>query len=319
MSRSVASPRGATTISSAGRGSSGSRPVLVPSSHDRADFLQPHFLAATTACGWYSRAAGRKTPIRTTARGRPRVEWEALPGSRRTRSTESSTTRCPKVDDKRIGNDSMASSTVPLGLAFGVDWHAVDDLLDPSRAGRRTPRSNRSAASSAATSRSPFHRGGTPLSAAPPGDRARARARAGSATHRGEHEHPALRAVLCRGINSVRGYDRLGSGRRPLRAREGERRRSRVHPRQPIGGRSIVEGSVELQYPISEKIAAAVFLRRGADSTASYDSRWTTSGTVSVRAPLQESRRPLRLDLGFPRAAEGRFALADHVSIGQAF
>src|SRR5439155_12678969 len=73
------------------------------------------------------------------------------------------------------------------------------------------------------------------------------RARLGAADPiAGSREIPLFERFYAGGINSVRGYERRHVG--PFLGGD------------PIGGRSLVEGSIELRHPITEKLGGALFL-----------------------------------------------------------
>ena len=86
-------------------------------------------------------------------------------------------------------------------------------------------------------------------------------------------------------------------------------------------GGNLVEGSVELRHPITEKLGAAVFLDGGQVSLKSFDFpfddlRYGAGFGVRYKSPVG----PLRLDLGFPfRPPNGDPRWQIHVGVGAAF
>jgi outer membrane protein assembly complex protein YaeT len=120
-------------------------------------------------------------------------------------------------------------------------------------------------------------------------------------------EIPLFERFYSGGINSVRGY-----GRR------------RIGPRiddNPIGGRTLVEMSVELRHPVRDKFTGVVFLDGGQVALDSYDFplddlRYGTGLGVRYDSPVG----PISLDLGFPVQPPGndqRWQV--HVSLGSTF
>src|SRR5207245_5801055 len=73
----------------------------------------------------------------------------------------------------------------------------------------------------------------------------------------GSRDVPLFERLYAGGIGSVRGYERRHVG--PLIDDD------------PIGGRSLVEGSAELRHPVTERLGAAVFADAGQVSLRSFD------------------------------------------------
>jgi outer membrane protein insertion porin family len=119
---------------------------------------------------------------------------------------------------------------------------------------------------------------------------------------------PMFRRFFAGGINSTRGYDRYKLG--PL-----------THQEDPIGGRSLIEGSLELRTPVYGSLGAVVFLDAAAvdEEPFHYNLGYLKYGAgpgIRYNTPVG----PLRLDLGFPlNAPSGLPAWQIHFSIGQAF
>jgi outer membrane protein assembly complex protein YaeT len=125
--------------------------------------------------------------------------------------------------------------------------------------------------------------------------------------HGGE-EVPLFERFYAGGGTSVRGYGRSRLG--PLSTAD-----------DPLGGRSLIEGSFELRQQLWEKIGGALFLDFGQVSLQSFelpvdDLRFSAGFGVRYATPVG----PLRLDLGFPfRPPRGDRAWQIHFSIGPAF
>jgi outer membrane protein assembly complex protein YaeT len=137
-----------------------------------------------------------------------------------------------------------------------------------------------------------------------------ARARIGTADAFGQSEDvPLFRRFYAGGINSTRGYDRWMLG--PLNDDD-----------DPVGGRSLLEGSIEFRTPIWGDLGGVVFfdvgeVRRRPHSWTVGDLQFGTGVGVRYHTIVG----PLRLDLGFPvpEAPPGEASWQIHFSIGQAF
>ncbi len=121
-------------------------------------------------------------------------------------------------------------------------------------------------------------------------------------------EVPLFERFYAGGANSVRGYGRHRLG--PLSSGD-----------DPVGGRSVMEGALELRYRYSEQLGGAVFLDFGQVSKRSFsvpvdDLRFALGFGVLYATPVG----PLRLDLGFPLdPPKGDQFWQVHFSIGQFF
>lgn len=121
---------------------------------------------------------------------------------------------------------------------------------------------------------------------------------------------PLFRRFFAGGINSTRGYDRHMVG--PLNGNDNEK---------PVGGRSLLEASVEWRTPIYGPFGGVVFLDVGEvrRQPASY-----SLGDLKLGAGFGVRYHtivgPLRVDLGFPfTPPPGEPSWKVHFSIGQAF
>ena len=121
-------------------------------------------------------------------------------------------------------------------------------------------------------------------------------------------EVPLFERFYAGGANSVRGYGRHRLG--PLSAGD-----------DPVGGRSVIEGALELRYRYSEQIGGVLFLDFGQVSKRSFsvpvdDLRYALGFGVLYATPVG----PLRLDLGFPLdPPRGDQFWQVHFSVGQFF
>lgn len=101
-------------------------------------------------------------------------------------------------------------------------------------------------------------------------------------------EVPLFERFFAGGINSVRGYERYRLG--PISASN-----------DPVGGRSLLEGSLEVRRQFTEKIGGTLFLDFGQVSLKSYDVpiddlKFATGVGVLYTTPIG----PLLLGVGFP-------------------
>ena len=120
---------------------------------------------------------------------------------------------------------------------------------------------------------------------------------------------PLFRRYYAGGINSTRGYDRWMLG--PLSTRD-----------DPVGGRTLLEGSVEFRTPLWGNLGGVVFadvgeVRRQALTLSASDLQFGAGVGVRYKTIVG----PLRLDIGlpFPDAPRGEPSWQIHFSIGQAF
>lgn len=125
----------------------------------------------------------------------------------------------------------------------------------------------------------------------------------------GRHDEvPLFERFYAGGANSVRGYGRYRLG--PLSTSD-----------DPVGGRSVIEGALELRYRYSDQIGTAVFLDFGQVSKRSFsvpvdDLHFALGFGVLYTTPVG----PLRLDLSFPLdPPHGDQFWQVHFSIGQFF
>jgi outer membrane protein assembly complex protein YaeT len=124
----------------------------------------------------------------------------------------------------------------------------------------------------------------------------------------GSKEIPLFERFYSGGSASVRGYRRHRLG--PLVGKD-----------DPVGGRSLIEGSLELRQKFSETIGGVVFLDFGQVSLRSFDVpvddlRFAAGFGIRYATPVG----PLGLDIGFPfRPPKGERSWQVHFNIGQAF
>jgi outer membrane protein insertion porin family len=123
-----------------------------------------------------------------------------------------------------------------------------------------------------------------------------------------DKNYPIFERYFAGGEKSVRGYGRRRLG--PLSASD-----------DPLGGLSLVEGSVELRRPIWKELNGALFLDFGQVSKRAFDPpfgnlQFSSGFGVSYATPVG----PLRFDVGFPfKPPRGDRPWQIHFSIGAYF
>ncbi len=278
-----------------------------------ADFLQPHFPGAHQRVRLLVSEDQEDEETYTNDRARlsPRLEWQAFPtltayGFYRLEYDSLSGVN-PLV--AQLLPDLAPPSGLLSGLGFGADWNGTDDPLDPTR-GWVTSASVEPVGGFLGGKFSfvRLHGEGRRYQPLVAGLGAAFRLHLAAVEPTGtSRDVPLFERLYAGGIGSVRGYARRHVG--PLV--DGD----------PIGGRSLVEGSIELRHPVTEKLGAAVFADAGQVSLRSFDFpfddlRWGFGFGLRYKSPVG----PLRVDLGFPLEpprGDARFQI--HLSVGQAF
>jgi outer membrane protein assembly complex protein YaeT len=278
-----------------------------------ADFLQPHFPGASnrTRLLLSEQLEDEDTYDLNRARVSPRLEWQAtarLTGFAFYRAEYDALSDVAPAVRARLPGAAPRHSSLS-GVGVGADWDQTDDLADPGRgwvAGATVEPVGGVLGGDFAFLRliaegrlyQPL--GGRLLGAL--------RLRMGTAdVLDGTGEVPLFERFYAGGINSVRGY--------------GRRRVGPLVDDEPIGGRSLVETSIELRHPITESFGAAVFLDGGQVSLETFtfpfdDLRYGSGFGVSYRSPVG----PLRVDLAFPvEPPPGDARWQVHVSFGAIF
>ena len=278
-----------------------------------ADFLQPHFPGEKnrTRLLFAEEQEEEDTYNLDRARLSPRFEWQAterITGFAFYRAEYDSLGNVRGAVRKRFPGIASKNSTLS-GFGIGADWNTTDNLLEPTR-GWVTGVTLEPVGGALGGDFSFLRMVGEgrlyqPLVARFVGA---ARFRLGAVDPLfGTQDIPLFERFYAGGINSVRGY--------------GRRRIGPLVKDHPIGGLTLVETSVELRHPVTERIAAAVFLDAGQVSAKTFDFpfgdlRYGTGVGAIVRSPIG----PLRVDLGFPvQPPDGDQRWQIHVSLGASF
>jgi outer membrane protein assembly complex protein YaeT len=120
--------------------------------------------------------------------------------------------------------------------------------------------------------------------------------------------YPLFERFFAGGQSSVRGFGRRRLG--PLNSAD-----------EPLGGLSLLEGSLELRRPVWRELGGALFVDFGEVSLRSFDIpindvQFSTGFGLSYTTPVG----PLRLDIGFPfKPPRGDRAWQLHFSVGASF
>ena len=118
---------------------------------------------------------------------------------------------------------------------------------------------------------------------------------------------PAGRRFYAGGGGSVRGYAYQAVG-------------PRFPDNTPIGGLSLIEGSIEARHNFTDRIGGVLFVDAGSVGPHPYFDLKTPSVGAGFGVRYNLGFAPLRADIGFPvnrRAGDGPFQI--YISIGQAF
>lgn len=257
------------------------------------DFLQPHWPGRSNRFRLlFSQTREDEDPYDVDrTRGSPRLEWRA--SSRITGFVfyrfEYDALRDVNEGVRRALPGAAPRDGILSGFGIGADWNATDDLLYPTRGffGRAAvePVGGFLGGDFAFVRATVEGRGYFPIVRRLTGA---VRLRLGAAQPTdGSNEVVLFERFHAGGLDSVRGYGRWRIG--PLADDE------------PLGGRTLVETSVELRHPLTDTLGAAVFVDAGQVSLESFDFpfddlQYGAGFGIRYRSPVG----PLRVDLGFP-------------------
>lgn len=287
-----------------------------------ADFIQPHWptLGTRTRLLLLQQQDDEDAYTLTRSRAGPRLEWQPF------RAITTFVFYRGEYDS--LGNVNQAirdsrklSVLAPpnawlSGLGLGFDWNETDDPIDPRKGWLASTIFE--PVGGALGGDVSFVRGVSELRLYEPlGHRffVASRARIGAAAPTdGSKDLPLYERFYAGGIGSIRGYDRYAVGPRVEDVLG-------YGGRDPIGGRSLIELSLEIRRALTKNLDLAIFADGGqvSRSTLTYplDSLSYGSGIgVRYRTPVG----PIRVDLAFPVAPRnGDPPFQVHVGVGQAF
>jgi outer membrane protein assembly complex protein YaeT len=275
------------------------------------DFLQPHWPGASNRgrllAAYQLQDEDSYDLMRSSFA--PRLEWDPRPDVTTflfARAEYDVLSNVPRAVARALPGASPRRSILS-GIGLGIDAIVADDPIDPQRgvAGALTAEVVGLGGDvhlvRLVAEGSVYH----PLGIL--GLLGAARVRLGVVTPiAGDDEVPLFERFYAGGVNSVRGYERRHVG--PLV--DGD----------PLGGRSLVEMSVEIRRTIVGNLGGAVFVdagQVGLDETPAIDDLQVGTGVgLRYKSPVG----PIRVDLGFPlEPPPGDQAWQVHVSIGRAF
>jgi outer membrane protein assembly complex protein YaeT len=128
---------------------------------------------------------------------------------------------------------------------------------------------------------------------------------------------PLFQRLFAGGASSVRGYER-----RQLGPKDDPRSFGQDRDPEPVGGRGLLEASLELRFPVKGNLRGAAFIDAGnvwsdPDQISLGDLRYTPGAGVRYRTPVG----PIRLDVAHRTSSDEDFLpkWVFHISIGSAF
>jgi len=279
-----------------------------------ADFLQPHWPLDDTRARLLLtfEETDEETYTLTQGRASPRLEWQPtlrVLGFLAYRHERDHLSDVDQRVARALHPDATPEYATVSGFSLGIDWNNTDDLANPTRGwivgGALDP------VASALGGDVDFVRllATLRLFAPLPWRMVVAtRTRFGTIEpFGGTEEIPLWERFYAGGIDSVRGYAR--------------RRVGPLADDQPLGGRSLIDCSIELRRPVTQAIAASVFVDAGQLSLQSFDVpagdlQFGTGVGLLYATPIG----PIRFDIGIPLDRRGEDdAWQFHVSVGQAF
>jgi len=277
------------------------------------DFTQPHFFTRRTQAGLHLRHAveEEETFKRTLSRFSGRLEHRFTP-------------RLLSFFGYRVENNQLsdvADATTQVlgeirtkgiltGPSLGLVWNSTDDLLQPTQ-GESVSFNADQAGGIWGGPYEFFKLTGEAKKYFPIGWDAifAGRLKLGVADAIGSKEnYPLFERFFAGGQGGVRGYGRRRLG--PLNSDD-----------DPLGGLSLIEGSVEVRRPVWGELGGALFVDFGQVSLKSFDIpvndlQFSTGFGLSYTTPVG----PLRLDIGFPfKPPRGDRAWQIHFSVGASF
>jgi outer membrane protein insertion porin family len=277
------------------------------------NFVQPHFLSPRTQ-GIVNLSYDREeeeTYVRHVGRFAPRIDHRFIPtlsGFVGYRLEHDKLTEVSPAIDLALGE--IQRKGILSGPTIGVIWNTADNPLNPTKGEVISLVIDQAGAiwggefkfyKMTAEAKKYIDIGWKTIFAS--------RLKLGLADAIGSDKNfPLFERFFAGGEKSVRGYGRRRLG--PLAAND-----------DPLGGLSLIEGSLELRRPIWKEFNGAVFLDFGQVSRRSFDIpvddlQFSAGFGVSYATPVG----PLRLDIGFPfKPPRGDRSWQIHFSIGTYF
>lgn len=211
------------------------------------------------------------------------------------------------LESSGVRSNTDDTRTYFLSTPLSALWNTEDDLLDPRKGVRASLTLTPTTGSDSFTqieanarTRVAFDAKAQPVLAF--------RARLGSTVGSSLDALPANKRFFAGGGNSVRGFGFQNAG--PLDAMG-----------DPIGGRSVLEGAVELRAKAVKKFETAIFFDAATVSAASFPdlgAPFFTGAGAGLR--YLSKAGPVRLDVAFPfRRREEDRAFQIYISLGQSF
>jgi outer membrane protein assembly complex protein YaeT len=128
---------------------------------------------------------------------------------------------------------------------------------------------------------------------------------------------PLFQRLFAGGASSVRGYER-----RQLGPKDDPRSFGQERNPEPVGGRALLEASLELRFPLRGNLTGAAFVDAGnvwrdPDQLSFGDLKYTPGAGVRYRTPVG----PIRLDVAHRTSSDEEFLpkWVFHISIGSSF
>jgi outer membrane protein assembly complex protein YaeT len=277
------------------------------------DFIQPHFLTRRTQAGLNLRhdLEEEETFKRNATRFSGRLEHrfsQKLLGFLGYRVENNQLSDVAAATPQALGD--IRTKGILTGPSLGLVWNSTDDLFQPTRGEIVSFNADQAGAiwggryeffklTSEAKKYLPI--GWQTIFAG--------RVKLGVADAIGsKRNYPLFERFFAGGQSSVRGFERRRLG--PLNSAD-----------EPLGGLSLIEGSLELRRPIWRELGGALFVDFGQVSLRPFDIpvndvQFSTGFGVSYTTPVG----PLRLDLGFPfKPPRGDRPWQIHFSVGASF
>jgi outer membrane protein assembly complex protein YaeT len=279
-----------------------------------ADFLQPHWPFPKSRSRFLALFEDDEHDTFTVTRGRlsPRFEWAPSPRMllfAAYRIERDHLTHVSNAVSRALAPQATADYATLSGMSLGFDFNGTDDLLNPSRGWIGTVAVDPVGTVFGGDADFVRMQGTLRLYVPLPWRfLVASRLHVGTIAVTGDsHSVPIYERFYAGGVDSVRGYGLWRVG--PL-VRD-----------QPLGGRSVTDGSLELRRSLTPALALTTFIDFGQLSLKSYDPpvndfQKGVGAGVQYRTPVG----PVRLDFGVPLDRQGDDgAFQVYLSVGQAF